>query len=47
MDKHYKLGSLPKDTRYVFIIKSRGYGIIRFLADMKKRKEVSKGENHD
>lgn len=47
MDNHFRIKDLPKDARYVFIIKPRGYGIVRFLADMKKRKEVSRRENHD
>ena len=37
MDKHFRLVSLPKDARYVFIIQPRGYGIVRFLTDMKKK----------
>ena len=38
MDSHFRIKDLPKDAKYVFIIKPRGYGIMGFLADMRKGK---------
>ena len=37
MDNHFKIKDLPKDARYTFTIQPRGYGIVRFLADMRKK----------
>lgn len=41
MNKYFVLRSLTKDGRYIFFINPRGYGVMRFLADIEKRKEVT------
>lgn len=44
MSDYLKFKDLPKDARYAIIIQPRGYGIIRFLADRKKKGGKQKRE---